>query len=149
LHAWKRWQVRYELPHRKDVPKIQKEYGMGQIIWISGMATAMAVIWTVSSGELEPTASESYATAYVEPDIGEPIALDQSVTGSALAAAAFGMSALQPETYNGELVLDIINASHLAFDKKVKLAADIQAAEAGQTDLARVLSSVRVELAVD
>ena len=122
---------------------------MGQIIWISGMATAMAVILAVSSGGPESTAPETYNTAYVQPEIGEPKTLDQSVTGSALATAAFGMSALQPETYNGELVLDIIEASHLAFDRKVKLAADIQAAEAGQADLARVLSSVRVALAVD
>ena len=121
---------------------------MGHIIWISGMVSAMAVIWAVSSGDTETSGPDIYQTAYVEPDIGEPEILTGS-TGSALATAAFGMSALQPETYNGELVLALIDASHLTHSHKMKLTDDIRAAEAGQINLAQVLSAVRVALDVD
>ncbi|NNE80022.1 MAG: hypothetical protein HKN18_07075 [Silicimonas sp.] len=121
---------------------------MGQIIWISGMVSAMAVIWAVSSGEAETSGPDAYETAYAAPDVGEPELLT-GTAGSALATAAFGMSALQPETYNSELVLELIEASHLTHSHKLKLASKIHAAEAGQVDLAQVLSTVRVALDVD
>lgn len=105
-------------------------------------------------------AGERYeaARAGVEPVSVEQVSLKDPVAtpvmsvgsaGSALASAAFGLDALQPETYNGEIVLDIIDASPLAGTEKRRLAAGLEAAEAGRADLQRVLSDVRYALAVE
>ena len=125
---------------------------MGQIIWItSAVAIVAAVVGAKTIAEQAPQSSiEYYDTAYVEPDIGEPEAFFITPSaGSALASAAFGLSALQPETYNEEIVLDIIDASPLKHIEKMRLTASLEAARAGQADLGSVLSDVRVSLAVD
>lgn len=85
---------------------------------------------------------------YVAP-IAPPVELSPRVTGSALSAAAFGLSALQPETYNGELVLDIIDASPLDVRDKDRLTAKLLAAEAGHAKLPDVLEDIRLALAVE
>ena len=72
-----------------------------------------------------------------------------NVTGSALSTAAFGLSALQPETYNGEIVLDIIDASPLDGSEKDRLSAKLLAAEAGHARLPDVLADIRLALAVE
>ena len=72
-----------------------------------------------------------------------------NVTGSALSTAAFGLSALQPETYNGEIVLDIIDASPLESGEKDRLSAKLLAAEAGHARLPDVLEDIRLALAVE
>ncbi len=125
---------------------------MGQIFWITSVAAVCAAVVGVRTiAEQAPTTDiESYETAYAEAEIGQPEAFFLSANrGSALASAAFGLSALQPETYNGEIVLDIIDASPLEHLEKVRLAANLQAAEAGRADLGAVLTDVRVSLAVD
>ena len=75
--------------------------------------------------------------------------LDAGRTGSALATAAFGLSALQPETFNSEVVIDIIEASPLAYGEKDRLTAKLLAAEAGNAELPEVLEDIRVSLAVE
>lgn len=93
--------------------------------------------------------AETYETAQVAPEIGSSETFFIGSSGSALASAAFGLSALQPETYNGEIVLDIIDASPLESAEKQRLAAKLDAAEMGYADLNLVLSDVRVSLAVE
>ena len=122
---------------------------MGQVIWISGLAGAAVIALLIGAGGALSPAGEQYETAYAEPDIGAPVQLTLGSDGSALSAAAFGMSALQPETYNGEIVLDIIQASPLTDDDKVRLASNLRAAESGQRELASVLADVRFALAVE
>ena len=124
---------------------------MGQIFWITSVVAAFAVIFGVGTIAEQETQSlpDEYDTAFAEPDLGEPEAFFMRSSGSALASAAFGLSALQPETYNGEIVLDIIDASPLERAEKQRLAANLQAAEDGDADLHSVLSEVRVSLAVE
>ncbi len=122
---------------------------MGQVIWLSGIAGAAAVALLIGAGGALSPADDAYETAYAEPDIGAPAQLSVGSNGSALSAAAFGMSALQPETYNGEIVLDIIEASPLASADKVRLTSNLRAAESGKRELARVLADVRFALAVE
>ena len=59
------------------------------------------------------------------------------------------MDALQPETFNVEIVQDIIEASPLDLGEKDRLMAKLFAAEAGQAELPRVLTDIRVSLAVE
>jgi hypothetical protein len=68
--------------------------------------------------------------------------------GAALATAAFGMEALQPETFDEEMVLDIISVSPLQPLTKSRLAEKLDAAEAGEADLVVVLSEIRTALAL-
>ena len=119
---------------------------MGQTALISGSAAALLAIWAVTSFAAKDVETVTYETAYVEPDIGEPKVLDLS-RGSALATAAFGMSALQPETYNGELVIELLKASPLADEDKARLVASLNAAEAGE--LPAILADVRTALAIE
>lgn len=81
--------------------------------------------------------------------VAEPRVLTSGDAGSALATAAFGLSALQPETYDGELVLDLIDASPLAVGEKDRLTAKLIAAEAGHGELPTVLADIRTSLAVE
>ena len=125
---------------------------MGHVIWISGAATALAVVFGLSAaGPDISVASEARdeRTAYVQPAIAEPVSMTVGSAGSALATAAFGMSALQPETFNGELVFDIIEASPLADEEKSKLYASLRAINSGQTDLDLALEEIRVALAIE
>ena len=98
----------------------------------------------ISSGALRPVEQ-----ARVEE---QPVQMPQwkpNLTGDALSAAAFGLSALQPETYNGEIVLDIIDASPLDGGEKDRLSAKLLAAEAGHARLPDVLEDIRLALAVE
>lgn len=127
---------------------------MGQLIWILvGAAVVGGAIGVTSMPALKAAAPgaeyETRRIAKVSADIGAPITFEAGHSGRALAAAAFGMDALQPETYDGELVRDIINASHLDRVEKRELAADLRDAEAGRADLDDVLTDVRVALAVE
>lgn len=124
---------------------------MGQVVWITGVVASAAVVWAVaSSGAENPTelVHAELTVAYAEPEIGEAEAFPAS-SGSALAAAAFGMSALQPETYNGEIVMEIIKASPLSSDEKSRLSRELAAVDAGQADLSDVLFNVRMALALE
>ena len=121
---------------------------MGQVFWISGILVAGVAVLTVTSAVVERPAEVDLETAFVEPAIGEPEALPGTL-GSALATAAFGMQALQPETYNSELVVDLIKASPLTDREKNKLTGKLRQAEAGEADLSDVLTNVRIALAVD
>ena len=123
---------------------------MGQIIWITSGLAAIAVVFgfgTVAEQSREPS-TEVLTTSYVVSEIAEPEAFFIAANGSALASAAFGLSALQPETYNSEIVLDIIDASPLEHAEKERLAASLVAAESGNADLNLVLTAIRVSLAV-
>lgn len=130
---------------------------MGQVIWIMAAAAAVgAVIGLTSLSHQDPVPAAAIAPQAEEPavaearsDVGEPEVVEFGGSGSALAAAAFGLSALQPETYDGELVLDIIDASHLDQVAKEELAADLAAAEKGRADLDDVLEEVRIALAIE
>lgn len=123
---------------------------MGRVAWIGGLGlVVVGALWLAA----EPGGSA----------VGEPVALLETTplprpesravtlddTGSALATAAFGLSALQPETFNSQMVRDIIEASPLAYGEKDRLTAKLLAAEAGQAELPRVLEDIRVSLAVE
>lgn len=125
---------------------------MGQAIWImAGAAAVGSVIGLASisrggSDMVQPdVAQDAEQVAWAEPAPRE----DFNPSRSALAAAAFGLAALQPDTYDGALVLDIIHASPLDDARKTELADDLAAAEAGRADLDEVLQDVRVALAVE
>lgn len=127
---------------------------MGQAIWILAGAAAIGGAIGLSSmpalkAETRAEKSSTKEIAQVSAEIGAPITFNSGSSGRALAAAAFGMDALQPETYDGELVRDIIAASHLDRYEKRDLAADLRAAEAGRADLDTVLADLRVALAVE
>jgi hypothetical protein len=136
---------------------IEQGNNMGQVIWImAGAAAVGAVIGLTSLSHQERVSAttkvvptEEAGVAEARSDVGEPEVVELGASGSALAAAAFGLSALQPETYDGELVLDIIDASHLDEVAKEELAADLEAAEKGRADLDDVLEDVRIALAVE
>ena len=121
-------------------------------------AASVAVAGTIFgvsllAGERQQTERVRVEPTSVSPEVGSVSAVSPVMSvgsaGSALASAAFGLDALQPETYNGEIVLDIIDASPLAGTEKRRLAAGLEAAEAGRADLQSVLSDVRYALAVD
>lgn len=122
---------------------------MGQFLWIlAGAAAVGSVIGLSALSNQEPELVSYTATAPAL--VHDTQAVDEfGSSGRALAAAAFGLSALQPDTYNGELVLEIIDASHLDDTEKQELAADLAAAEAGRADLDDVLQDVRIALAVE
>ncbi|MEO9825012.1 MAG: hypothetical protein ABJF50_11410 [Paracoccaceae bacterium] len=130
---------------------------MGRVFWMTSVASAAVVIFVLSEGADQVESVEAAQLAYADttvhsatPDIGTPEDLpDLSHSGFALATAAFGMSALQPETYDGDLVASIIAASPLEEVEKVQLTSNLQQAEEGDADLHRVLSDVRSALAVD
>ncbi len=124
---------------------------MGKVVWISGTVAAAAVVLAVASSGAESPSELAYGeieVTHVEPEIIEPQTFTAS-SGSALASAAFGMSALQPETYNSEIVIDIISASPLSTDEKSRLARRLEAVTAGQADLSDVLLNVRMALALE
>ena len=126
---------------------------MRQFFWIPTCVATIAVVFaivTVSKMNADHVSFvEDFESAYAEPEIGTATQLTLKGAGSALSAAAFGLMALQPETYDGEIVLNIINASPLASRQKMELAAELRAAETGRADLISVLADVRVALAVE
>ncbi|MEO1538013.1 MAG: hypothetical protein AAFR73_09805 [Pseudomonadota bacterium] len=124
---------------------------MGRAVWISGsvLAFALALSFAIqinSNKKAAPVALVDTDTQFgpleqTRVEIGSP--------GSALSTAAFGLSALQPETFNSQMVRDIIEASPLHYGEKDRLTAKLMAAEAGQAKLPRVLEDIRVSLAVE
>jgi hypothetical protein len=131
---------------------------MGRVFWMTSVASAAAVIFALDyerPNKAEPVAAQDVprdeiVVAEAMPDIGTPAYLPPlGQSGTALATAAFGMSALQPETYDGDMVANIIAASPLEEVEKVQLSASLQAAEKGHADLHSVLSDVRSALAVE
>lgn len=130
---------------------------MGRVFWMTSVAAAAAVIYGLNetAGQAKRANAAKLASAQsnvnlAANDAGQtapyPV-LGQS--GSALATAAFGMSALQPETYDGDMVASIIAASPLEEVEKVQLTSNLQLAEDGNADLHLVLSDVRSALAVE
>jgi len=121
---------------------------MIQVFWFTGAVAAVAAIWALATSRPDGPEAVSAQVAFAGPEVKEPVVLPP-MNGSALATAAFGMSALQPETYNGEMVEDLILASPLELVEKRKLKDALKAAEAGEAELADVLSNVRMALAVE
>lgn len=125
---------------------------MGQYLIIGAAAAGVAILLGLSGGvpQAEPQKTVSVSLSpHVSSGLVATSVEEVGTTGEALAAAAFGMSALEPETYNGELVVHLIEASPLEDTIKDDLVAELEAAEAGQADLNDVLADVRVALAVD
>ncbi len=124
---------------------------MGRVIWISSACVAVALLIGAAvaddpTKQVEPVA---FVDGYAEPETGSAAELEVGKTGSALATAAFGLSALQPETFNSEIVRDIIDASPLAYSEKDRLTAKLIAAQAGRAELPQVLEDIRISLAVE
>lgn len=124
---------------------------MGRVIWISSGCVAVALLIGAGiAGDPSDTAeSVALADAYAEPEVASASGLEVGNTGSALASAAFGLSALQPETFNGEIVRNIIEASPLTYGEKDRLVAKLISAQEGRGELPRVLEDIRVSLAVE
>lgn len=125
---------------------------MGHVFWIfAALAAVGGLIGLTSLDNHEPRVAKPKTVQADGPVEKAPQRTfdDFGSSGSALSVAAFGLSALQPDTYNGELVLEIIDASHLDEEEKDALAADLAAAEAGRADLDEVLEEVRVALALE
>jgi hypothetical protein len=125
---------------------------MGHFIWIfAALAAIGGLIGLTSLDNHKPVAAKPKAAQADASGERPPQRTfdDFGSSGSALSVAAFGLSALQPDTYNGELVLAIIDASHLDEEDKVALASDLAAAEAGRADLDDVLEDVRIALALE
>ncbi len=124
---------------------------MGRVFWISSACCAAALligtgIAVDQAGQIEPVA---LVDGYAQPEVGSATELELGNTGSKLATAAFGLSALQPETFNSEIVRDIIEASPLAYGEKDRLTAKLIAAQAGRAELPEVLEDIRISLAVE
>ena len=130
---------------------------MGRTYWVTSLVAAVAVIFGLNQAIPEqaelvgkPQAARAdVVIAQTRREIEKTKRLPIGHNGSALATAAFGMSALQPETYNGDMVASIIAASPLEEVEKVQLTSNLEAAESGKADLHLVLSDVRSALAVE
>lgn len=149
------WRKRFRLGARRrcdmsSVIHLFKGMFMGQVFWISGAAVAVALVIGTNIVAEQGHGEEyiAFSDAIAAPEIGTA-ELDVGDSGSALAAAAFGLSALQPETFNSEIVREIIEASPLEYGEKDRLTAKLIAAQAGRAELPRVLQDIRVSLAVE
>ena len=118
---------------------------------LAGAAIFCGTIGWAALESSDPTAAKDNSEYVSAPSaqLGEPLVLELRENSSALAAAAFGLSALQPETYDGDIVMEIIHASHLNATQKKELTAVLLAVEEGQGDLVNILQDVRVALAVE
>lgn len=131
---------------------------MGRVFWITSAAAAAVVIYGLNETAVQAKRANAARLASVESSMTvsentsgrrpAPV-VNMGQSGSALATAAFGMSALQPETYDGEMVASIIAASPLEELEKVQLTSNLRQAEDGYADLNLVLSDVRSALAVE
>ena len=112
---------------------------MGQTVWISGALFAAALLAgaVVSVSTQDSVAPLDAVEPVAVPEFGAPEQLEDSSAGSALATAAFGLSALQPETFNSQIVIDIIEASPLEYGEKDRLTAKLMAAAALQREESR------------
>ena len=124
---------------------------MGYFFWISSFVVAVGIVIGLDTRAKHRAAEADtgFAAAYVASGEVQVEELQVGSTGSALATAAFGLSALQPETFNSQIVRDIIEASPLAYTEKDRLTAKLIAAEMGRAELPRVLTDIRVSLAVE
>lgn len=124
---------------------------MRQAVWIGSAVAALAALFGIAGSDASnrPTVAVAGHGEIKASPIREAESFFVPTAGGALATAAFGMSALQPETYNGDMVLDIIDASPLDPLEKRELADDLAAAERGRADLRDVLADVRVALAIE
>lgn len=124
---------------------------MGRVFWMSGACVAVALMIGAAAlhGPTEQIEPVLYTDGYAQPDTGSATDIEVGDIGSALATAAFGLSALQPETFNSEIVRDIIEASPLAYGEKDRLTAKLIAAQAGRAELPQVLEDIRISLAVE
>lgn len=124
---------------------------MGQVNWISG--SMFVALFLVCALFLLDKEAKVRPIPLAQPVMSDDAEISRGVhvgsSGSALATAAFGLSALQPETFNGEMVLDIIEASPLEYSEKDRLTAKLMAAKAGNAQLPRVLEDIRTSLAVE
>lgn len=121
---------------------------MGRFVFVAAIGLAGAAVIGLTFRSDEPAPSEPARYVRAEP-AATTVMLDAKATGSALATAAFGLSALQPETFNPEIVRDIIEAAPLDNGEKDRLTAKLSAAIAGHADLPHVLSDIRTTLAVE
>ncbi len=127
---------------------------MGHAVWIStavvvaALGAGAGVLSNRDARDVEPLAFVEMP-AEPEPETTRATELVVGSTGTALATAAFGLSALQPETFNSQIVIDIIEASPLAYGEKDRLTAKLMAAKAGRAELPRVLEDIRISLAVE
>ncbi|MEM7717751.1 MAG: hypothetical protein AAF222_00980 [Pseudomonadota bacterium] len=124
---------------------------MGRVVWItSGVVGAFMALAFVTSDNQPPQAEQVvFEDSEMSPDWGTVEQVNAGPTGSAIATAAFGLSALQPETFNRQIVIDIIEASPLGYGEKDRLTAKLMAADAGRAKLPSVLEDIRVSLAVE
>lgn len=124
---------------------------MGRVVWIAGGVTGACMALAIVAYDNRQRDAES--VAFVDDrsvtDWGTVEEVSAGPTGSALATAAFGLSALQPETFNRQIVMDIIEASPLGYGEKDRLTAKLMAATAGHAELPSVLEDIRVSLAVE
>lgn len=126
---------------------------MGRVVLAGAamMITFAAVAWVASGNPYQRVkpGDDRLEIVSIRPDEGEPEFPDPLETGSAIVTAAYGMDALQPASYDGALVIDLIDASHLGAAAKLRLSVNLAAAEAGRADLETVLSDVRAALALE
>ncbi len=132
---------------------------MGNVFWISGLGAAAFMVLQATESRFGSSANgtdwpgqvhgEVEALAFARPAVGNPISFELDTGSLALATAAFGMAALQPETFDKAMVVEIIYASPLAEIEKTQLVAQLYAAEIGQAELDTVLSDIRIALAVE
>lgn len=131
---------------------MDEDVAMGRLFWLAGFAVLGAVAIGMNALPEEGTAMVSVSqapTATARPEVKSEQFDFGTSSGSALSTAAFGLSALQPETFNGQIVLDIIEASPLDLGEKDRLIAKLIAAKSGRANLPRVLSDIRVSLAIE
>ena len=122
---------------------------MGQIIWASSIAAVAAFFYGIAAGDPDANSAPVEPTVVAESRAAGEERSGNGSWGSALASAAWGMSALRPETYNGEIVIDLLEASPLSESERAAFEADLAAAELGRANLDEVLADIRVALALD
>lgn len=96
-----------------------------------------------------PITDKTPLFAEVSPKPVAPAVLPPLRSGEALIAAAYGFEALQPESYDRDIVIELIEASPLDAPVKAGLAEELSAAEMGYLSLDAVLSDVRIALSVE
>ncbi len=122
---------------------------MGHIIWASSFAAVAAFVFGITTGDSDADGAPVERSVVAETPTAPAEVTGNGSWGSALASAAWGMSALRPETYNGEIVIDLLEASPLSESDRDAFEADLAAAELGRADLDEVLADIRMALALD
>ena len=122
---------------------------MGHIIWASSFAAVAAFVFGITAGDPNADGAPAEDRVAAETPSAPAEVTGNGSWGSALASAAWGMSARRPETYNGEIVIDLLEASPLSESERDAFEADLAAAELGRADLDEVLANIRLALALD